>query len=281
MNGHRKVQLMLYEHLRDELTPHDRSVVESHLASCKSCKAKLEMMRSTLAQLPTPGGQASDARSDQFWNDFASSVVQKVNQKEAAKKNPVIDLVEWIEELFFLHPVYSYSAVGTVAAVLVVFAFWTFSPHEDRDVSAERTAPSVHQSTIETASTEGATVAIEVSPERMNKFFRKSKTLLVGLANLRADEGEPLDLSTERRVSRDLIHEARYLKHQPIDARSREVINDVDRILIELANIEANRNLLNVEIIRSGIHHENLLFKIRMAEAAYDSASFLYASDRR
>jgi hypothetical protein len=78
-----------------------------------------------------------------------------------------------------------------------------------------------------------------------------------------------------------LVREARYLKQQPLDVRSRQLMNDLERILIELANTEEQNDLPNVEIIRGGIHQENLLFKIRMAEAMYDSAQFMYAGERR
>jgi len=43
----------------------------------------------------------------------------------------------------------------------------------------------------------------------------------------------------------------------------------MESILIELSNIEGERGASSMDIIRSGIHHENLLFKIRMAEAVY------------
>ena len=58
-------------------------------------------------------------------------------------------------------------------------------------------------------------------------------------------------------------------------------MNDLEKILIELANIEEHRDLPNVEIVRGGIRQENLLFKIRMAEAMYDSSEFTYANEQR
>jgi hypothetical protein len=62
------------------------------------------------------------------------------------------------------------------------------------------------------------------------------------------------------------VHEARYLRNQPLDARSAELVGDLEKIMIELANLEEEHDLPNVELIRTGIRRENLLFKIRMAE---------------
>ena len=58
-------------------------------------------------------------------------------------------------------------------------------------------------------------------------------------------------------------------------------MDDMERILIELSNVEGHNDPSDMSIIRSGIHHENLLFKVRMAEARYDSSNVLHASDRR
>ena len=52
-----------------------------------------------------------------------------------------------------------------------------------------------------------------------------------------------------------------------MEARSARLIGDLEKILIELANIEEDQDIPNVEMIRSGIRRENLLFKIRMTES--------------
>jgi hypothetical protein len=40
-----------------------------------------------------------------------------------------------------------------------------------------------------------------------------------------------------------------------------------------------HNDLPDIEIISSGIRRENLLFKIRLAEAMYDSAQFVTTAD--
>ena len=79
------------------------------------------------------------------------------------------------------------------------------------------------------------------------------------------------DVSVEQEKSRELIHEARYLKNQPLDPRSQRLIEDLEKILIELANMKQEGNAPNVEIIRGGLHQENLLFKIRMEEQTFNT----------
>src|SRR6185369_5044246 len=100
-------------------------------------------------------------------------------------------------------------------------------------------------------------------------YITQSKTLLVGISNMKPVSETSYDLSVEQVKSKQLIQEARYLKEQPIDARAQRLIGDLERILIELANMKEEGNAPNVEILRGGLHQENLLFKIRMEEKTF------------
>jgi hypothetical protein len=275
------VKLMLYEYVQDELSPAERLEVEAHLADCKKCDAQLRSLRDVLTLLPRPETQASEGRSEEFWNLFASKVEQKLAQQEREHRRPWADALDWIEELLLLRPKYTYTMAGTLAVLVVAFAFLTFLPQKSHDISSALNGNSKQLEHVANPIAPGSESEFTFPNERVSQYFRKSKTLLVGLANLRIEQDEPLDFTTERRVSRDLIREARYLKQQPIDPRSRELMNNLERILIELENIEEKDDLPNVEIIRGGIHQENLLFRIRMAEAMYDSTRFLTARDNQ
>jgi hypothetical protein len=282
MTGHGNIQLMLYEYLRDELTPADHATVEAHLSSCKECSNELTALREMLSLLPQTTAIPSEERTEEFWHSFASSVTAKALAQKQVRKNPFAELVDWIEETLLLRPRYAYAVGSSVAVALAALAFWTFTTPSQRDFAdtGQHGKPLEHRSqpaAIEQTVDQQPGIPVQ----RVNEYFRKSKTLLVGLANMRTDNSEPLDFSTERRVSRDLVREARFLKRQPLDVRSRHLMNDLERILIELENIEEQNDLSNVEIIRGGIHNENLLFKIRMAEAMYDSPQVVYASEQR
>jgi hypothetical protein len=101
--------------------------------------------------------------------------------------------------------------------------------------------------------------------------------LLVGIENMKVSPEASFDFAVERNASHELLQEARNLKYQPLDSRSAKLIGDLEKILIELSTIKEETGLPNVEIVRSGIQQENLLFKIRMAEAIYDTTKFMKA----
>jgi len=104
------------------------------------------------------------------------------------------------------------------------------------------------------------------SRQAVEEYFTASRMLLIGIANMSPEEGKPIDLSLERTTARSLVRQARLLADEPIDERSQELLGELERILIELANLEESADVPGIELIRTGVRQQNLLFKIRMAE---------------
>ena len=257
MNHHTQTRRLLYSYLQKQLTPEQEQQVESHLASCKACAAESAKMRSVLEALPRSAVSPSDERSYDFWDQFAIRVSQGIQQEELPGKGSASSLWEIIEPI--LLPRWKVVAAASTAIVVVAAFLLLRQPQQPVEIAQQQ--PPLN----------GQPVQLERAAERANQYFQKSKVLLVGISNMKTVEGQPVDLTNEKRVSRELVHEARYLKQQPLDVRSTRLIGDLERILIELANMEVETDLPNVEMIRSGIHRENLLFKIRMAQPVYDS----------
>jgi hypothetical protein len=257
MNRHIQARRLLYPYLQKELTPEDEQWVENHLTDCKRCAEELEMMKSALELFPRTSTSPSNERSGEFWNQFAQNVSRRIQEEEMRSKARASSLWETVESFLLLRwkTIAVSSAAMAAVGVLLLFREPTLPVQTEQQQS-----PLIGQS-----------VQLERTAERATQYFQKSKVLFVGITNMKTVEGEPVDLTAERRVSRELIHEARYLKKQPLDVRSTRLISDLERILIELANMKEETDLPNVEMIRSGIHRENLLFKIRMAQPLYDS----------
>ncbi len=258
MIRHRKIRLRLYEYLKGELPPEESAEIALHLERCPDCAAEASGMRTVLGGVP--GHAAADERPAPYWDQFAASVERKLRAREADGRaaNRARD---------FLRPVFHpwrrpavAALAGAMAVVLAAVLFWR----------PPRPVPPPPEVAVESPAADPALA----TRARMEQYLRKSKVLLIGLSNARQDESSSVDMSAEREASRQLIHEARYLESQPIDPHAAKLIDNLKKILIELANMKDEGNLPDVEIIRGGIHQENLLFKIRMAESYYDTAAY-------
>jgi hypothetical protein len=265
--NHSSVRSALYEYIRGELAPEEMERVAGHLASCDRCSAEMDSLRSVIGLTSTHVSSASDTRPEEFWNGFAASVERRIELANSPGRRPPLRIREKIMAIFTLRPRPVFLAGGALAAAaLAVIFLRIFSGGSPREEISSAAA-------IEPARAVPADY-------RMGDYLRKSKVLLVGIAHLDAEDDQPIDLTKESKVSQELLDDARYLKSQPLDIRSAKLIDDLQKILISLANMKEQEGLPNVEMIRSGIHRENLLFKIRMAEAMCDSTRYVPVRDQ-
>lgn len=261
MMRHTTVRRSLYDFLMNELRDDERRLVQQHLDECAACKRELHQLERTIELLSPTASNPAAVRDDVFWDELAGNVEQQIARTDTLAPGIVQRIVGRFRAFVTLRPAYAY-ATGASFAVLLLAAFlflWKPVPEEG---SLTNAVPASDGSLVQ-----------EDPAERMREYFRKSRTLLVGLVNMKTGPSAPLELSAEQQLSRALVHEARYLKQHMLDSRSAKLVNDMEKILIELANLETANNLPNVELIRSGIAQENLLFKIRMAEAMFDTAA--------
>ncbi len=260
-------------------------------------------MQEALALATRADRPASDARSKEFWAAFATAVEGRISRSRQ-KKTLLADVWDLVHSYFFFRRG-SFALAGMAAAMILLAIVLVNRPNPPREVvfvdsSKSKSIPLEPRNGIAlradeerpgqsddvsqpnyTASPQELPLRVRYADNRMSQYLRKSKILLIGIANLKTDEGQPVDLSVEQRTSRELVREARYLKQRPLNPRVDQLVDEMSRILIELANVTKDKQVPNMEIIRSGIHQENLLFKIRMAEAVYDSAHLVYAKGQQ
>jgi len=252
---HREVKAQLYGYIRSELDDATSRQIQEHLARCNRCFTEYQILKEGFRMVPSRRERPSEKRPEGFWHNFPLDVEQRlqVSRKRKSSGHRFWDEAEW----FFLFRRPYAIALSTSAALVVLAAALWFGR-----VSPTSTEPP----SLTSVPTEALSVDAQVGD-----YLRRSKILLVGITNLSSLEGGAVDLSVEREAARGLVRQARYLDRQSLDERSRQLIKALERILIELANMKQQADLPDVEIIRSGIHQENMLFKIRMAELAYEN----------
>lgn len=278
MNTHGAIRGSLYEFAMGELPPGEQTAVQQHLDSCPACSAEYENLREAIGLVPRPSALPEDERTEEFWRTFSASVERRLVPRK--RGFPLLErLRDGVASLFVMRggqiaAAGLSAAMAVLALVLILHRSPERDPAESRKaVPAETQAEAPQKATAEPAESRSASIAPRrtlFAATRVTQYFRRSKILLIGIANMQDEPEGSLDLSAERRTSRALVNESRYLKQQSnLDPRVRELIDELNRVLIGLANLSDDTP--GVEIIRGGIKQENLLFKIRMAEAALDT----------
>ncbi len=108
-------------------------------------------------------------------------------------------------------------------------------------------------------------VTIKLISQRTEHYLEKSTILFLGIVNAESAREENSDWSTEKRVARNLMKEAAFLKgglSRMKNERVKQLVEELELILLEIANLEEKQDVENIELIKSGIDRKALLLKI-------------------
>ncbi len=273
MNGHEKIRLTLYDYLRGELGDEEKMEIAAHLAGCARCSREAEELRDLLKVFAAPSVRPSDALPDGHWKTFIAGVERRIAAAgRPAPVGPVRRVSDAVRDfLIFRRPAAIRSlAFSATAAVVVAVAVWALLPvggDGGRPGVSPDGTPESGKAVVRGNDVAGIPDTMTDFDRRVAEYFRRSKTLLVGMTNSVPGEGDAHDLDVERSASRRLVHEARYLRNGPVDERSWRLMEDLDEIMIELANLDEGSGRSSSVMLRDGIKSRNLLFKLRMREA--------------
>jgi hypothetical protein len=104
-----------------------------------------------------------------------------------------------------------------------------------------------------------------------SEYLDRSKVLILGIMN-----NNPVSVASLRRqqeVSRELLSEARFLQAElddPRQARLRILVAQLEDILTQIADMDAERGMSGVEVLRSGLDEGAILFKINVEQMHLD-----------
>lgn len=243
-----KMQELFVEALYGDLNAEQLAMLDSHLAACSDCKAELAGMRSTLRVMD---GRVRPEPGDDFWRSFDTKLEERINESPTAQPK-VISFRKRI-------PQWAWQAAAALFLVGVGVVIGRFYIKQEPGIEIARNpAASIP---VQTVSTEAET----------RRFLEKSEVLLIGVVNTDStnEEAYSADLAHQKKVSRDLIQEASLIKpklNDPRQRRLRELVGDLEVILLQIANLEAEHDQPEIEILKSGVDRKGLLLKINLEQ---------------
>jgi hypothetical protein len=249
---HARARALLYDQVTGQISYTDRIRLMEHLSGCKPCSDHHQRIETTVRLLSHASTRPSERLGPEYWKHFSRSVELRLQEEGRPASASVSRFGEWLDQMV-LGRRRTLALAGGVLATVVVLSFLVRFPAPPPSTPANDPVLGVQ--------------APPPSPQ-VHQYLRRSRALLVGLENLEVPARKAVDLRTERKLSRELLQQAKDLQERPMDLHTARLVGDVERILLEIANTDGNATQ-HVEVIRGGIRQENLLFKLRMAEAAY------------
>ncbi len=237
----------MHNHLtEDELILHyygeteraDRARVDSHLASCGECRFAQDQLRRVMTLV-----------------DSAAPVEAPMGFERTAwaRLEPALDLNgnDSPVRRFFWFPQW---ALGGGVAALVVAAF-----------VAGRVSGGDPAVTTSPAAVVGEFEPGRVLQAAVGDHLDRTQMMLVELANAETDGPDVLALEHQR--AGDLVAANRVIRQSALqsgDGQVVDILEDLERVLLEIANAPANATSNDLTDLQSRITREDLLFRLRV-----------------
>jgi hypothetical protein len=284
----RECEELIVDALYGNLEGEAQERFDDHIASCGDCARAYREMRSTLGVMeglerPDPG-QA-------YWDGYWNRLTARMEREEARRRES-----GWLRRLF---PGLSAAGArwayrGATAVLLVVFGAVvgrmvlpgpgqgpTVVPETGRGTLAQKSeekkavpttdigVPSPSSDTRVAGAPPKQTIPGASAEACARQYIEDSQVLLLALVNFDPEvEGEHLtNWSTERSRSRELANQAASLKgdlDRPDQRRLRDLVTELEVILLQIANLETTGDLEGVDLIRSSVKDRDVMLKINL-----------------
>lgn len=222
-------------HYYGETDRADASRVESHLSSCAECQRAKEKLARVMAMVDAASPvEAPDGFERIAWARLEPHLDR--NNKSTLKS-------------FFWFP--QWALAGGVAALLVA-AFWAgrISGPTTPLTNANAVAQVEPESVLQTA---------------VGDHLDRTQMMLVELVNAETDHADVL--AGEQRRATDLVAANRIMLQSALrsgDAQIVDILEDLERVLLEIANAPADVSSKEMTDLQSRITDEDLLFRLRV-----------------
>ena len=254
MSDCKKCQDLFCDAFYEELNAEQKNFLESHIRVCEGCESEYDEMTSTLKVMEK---RARPEPEQSYWNGYWNKLARRMeDEKTLTPKSE-----SWWSAFTFA-PKWAFQTAA--ALLLVVLGIYLgkmiFSP----------SAPAVQQARQMPTVTSQAEPDVEFI-HRAQNYIERSKLILLALINFdpETEDSYALDLPYQQQVSRELVREASFLKQGIADSdqrRLRDLIADLEVILLQIANLESEHDFEAIELVKKGVDSRGILLQIHVTD---------------
>ncbi len=215
-----------------------RAAISEHLAGCEECRGELERIEAVLAALdtlpvPDPGGDYGR----HVWHQIAPRLAEKPGR--------------WWQ--VWMEPRRLATAGAVVALIAAAFVAGRFS----RRGNASDNMANQEQ------------VRERVLVVAVGEHLGHSERMLIELSNEAPDnpKQKEVDISAEQRRAEDLLEDNRLYRQTALqegDAGLASVLDELERVLLDVAHSSGEVTPAQLEAIQKKIEERGILFKVRV-----------------
>lgn len=257
MSDCNKCRALFSDVLYGELSDKKRKFFKAHLNTCWLCRSEFDELTKTQSQMEK---RVRPEPEPEFWDNYWDKLARRMDKEEILFP----DREKGWRSLFRLVPAVPRWAYQSAAAlILIVVGIFigrmVFAPDNTRINTAVRGSGG-----------NDTGLGIELV-QRTQSYIDRSKTMLLAIVNFDQDNDDPyaLSLPYQRQVSQELVQEAAWIKAGLAGSKERrlqELVSDLEVILLQIANLEAESDLEAIELVKDGVENRGILLKINLAD---------------
>ncbi|MFC1583675.1 anti-sigma factor family protein [Candidatus Neomarinimicrobiota bacterium] len=254
MKGCRTCKRLMVDALYHELNSRQQKTFDQHLVSCSICAAEYEQLSWTLKVMDHRQIPAIDT---DYWQNYWARLSDRLPEKTPRVFWP--DWRSWFPPVAFP----GRPALIPLIAALLLIATGIFigrttllhGPGPGAAIQATVFDPSL----------------ISEFNELASSYLERSKMVLMGLDNFdpRSDDPAALNVSRHRDLSQELLHQGRMLRNHQVaaaDPRLQILIDEIERVLLQVANSSGEDPMWTVRMAQEGIDKNSILLRITLEE---------------
>jgi len=226
--------LVLHHYGEDDVR--ERADARAHLDACERCQADYTVLQRTLAAVDA---SEAPARGD----GYEREVWARLEPRLAASRPS-----RWWDIFTVRRLVLAGSVAALVVAAFVAGRFW---PRQEGPAPVQEAS---HQQVRE-----------RILLVAVGDHLDRSQMVLIELMN--AEPGAQMDISAEQQRARDLVDANRLYRQTAAtagDATVASVLDDLERVLLEITHSPSSLSSSEFEEIRQRIEAQGIVFKIRV-----------------
>ena len=227
-----------------------RAEMRAHLDVCDACRALDRELRGVLALVDTePMPEAPAGFEREMWARIEPRI---------ATRNVGSGFIRTIMGTFwtFERPRWGLAAAAVALAAGSFALGRVWAP-----------APAPGPSTESVADT--TPIGERLLRSEVEEHLERSQRVLVELVN--ADDSAPVVLASDRAQAADLVAAGRLYRRSAErmgDAETRDLLEDIERVLVEIANGPDERTSNDLTAVRTRISNQDLIFRLRVMTSA-------------
>lgn len=237
-----------------------REAIDAHVKECPECKAELDRIDAVLAALDTlPVPDPGEDYGARVWKQIAPRLPAKRRWWDwGLHKQAKNEGVSRWAGLFGLRRLAAFGAVAALVIAAFVAGRITKAPRPT-DVAG-------------VASSDTGKVRERILVMAVGEHLGRSEMVLIELANAAPTGGtgpgaKQVNIASEQRRAESLLEENRLYRQTAIeqgDAALASVLDELERVLLDVAHSPQQMSAAQLETIRQRIEAKGILFKVRV-----------------